>query len=67
MAVTMSGSAKAFAELCAVSTKTTLEPLLEAIRELNKELGVKLNPKIFYTHQLDEADEALKRSFSKAL
>lgn len=63
----MSGSAKAFAELCVVSTKTTLEPLLEAIRELNKELGVKLNPKIFYTHQLDEADEALKRSFSKAL
>ncbi len=53
-------------ELCVISTKTSLEPLLEAVEELNEQ-GIALNLKLLYTHQLDEAGEASRQELSEAL
>jgi len=41
--------------ICLISTKTSLSQFFRAIDEVGKEVGIELDAKVFYTHELDEA------------
>ncbi|WP_440059455.1 magnesium chelatase subunit H [Thermogladius sp. 4427co] len=54
--------------LCVISTKTNLSTLVEAVEDVNKQLGsIRLRLSLFYTHILDEAGEEERKSLYEAL
>jgi len=54
-------------DICLISTKTSLFQFFRAVDEVSKEIGIELNTKVFYTHELDEAVEERFKEFRECV
>jgi len=53
--------------ICLISTKTSLSQFFRAVEEVSREADVELDAKVFYTHELDIADESALNEFREAV